>query len=140
MTETTEFKESPRYSVNPTAFVFALICAPLVVTLFSFWTIIGLFALPFGIIPYLVIGTPMLLWAVGRIKPGFKPYALLGLAGNVILAVIVGIMALADGNAGQANEAIVFFAGFGLIFAPLYGGAFGSLYALFHPNIRVLQT
>lgn len=136
----TEIKEKPHYSVNPIAFFFALVGAPLVVTLLSFWTVIGLFALPFGIIPYLAIGTPLLLWAVGRIKPNFSAYALLGFAGNVTLALILWIVALADSGSGQTTDAILFFAGFGMIFAPLYAGAFGSLYATFHPNIRILQT
>ncbi|PJI93033.1 hypothetical protein BC777_1900 [Yoonia maricola] len=140
MTEITEIHNQIRYSVHPTAFVAALICAPLAVTALTFWTVLGLFALPFGILPYLVIGTPLLLWAVGHIKPRFGAYALLGLAGNFIMAAVIGIVTLANGNIDQANEAIVFFAGFGMIFAPLYGGTFGSLYASFHPNIRILRT
>jgi len=140
MTEKFETKEKIRYSVNPTAFFFALIGAPLVVTALTFWTIVGLFALPFGIIPYLAIGTPILLWAVGRVKPGFWPYAGLGLLGNVILAGIIAVFALAENNGGAVIDMVAFLAGFGMIFAPLYAGAFGWLYASFHPNVRILQT
>ncbi|WP_341368170.1 hypothetical protein [Yoonia sp. BS5-3] len=133
MTEISKSIEKTRYSVNPTAFVLALVCAPLFITLMSFWTVIGLFALPFGVLPYLIIGTPILLWAVGRIKPRFGAYALLGFAGNLILGVFMLISA-------TDFEVIRLFFLFGAVFAPLYAGAFGHLYAGFHPNIRILRT
>ena len=129
----------PRYSVNPIAFVGALILAPIWVTLLSFWTLIGLFALPFGAIPYLVIGTPILLWAVGRIKPSFKNYAQLGLLGDVVLLVAIALFFGLQGEADTGLGYAYFLGGFGLIFAPLYAGAFGWLYSVFHPKIRVLQ-
>lgn len=140
MTEITKNEENrkPRYSVSPIAFFFALILAPIVVTAFSFWTVIGLFALPLGIIPYLVIGTPILLRAVGRMKPEFGSYALLGLGGNVFAAIIGGAIAVSLDDKNALDQ-ILFLAGFGLVFAPLYAGVFGSLYARFHPNIRILQ-
>jgi hypothetical protein len=129
-----------RFSVNPTAFVAALFLAPLVVTLLSFWTIIGMFALPLGIIPYLVIGTPILLWAVGRLRPGFMRYAALGLLGDGILYVSAAALVLLRGPNSTEVEVLKMLALFGLIFAPLYAGTFGTLYAKFHPNIRLLQT
>ncbi len=130
----------PRYTVNPSAFFFALILAPITVTALSFWTVIGLFALPFGAIPYLVIGMPILLWAVGRIKPSFGAYALLGIAGNAIMAVGGGVVLVPTAGVHQAESFTMFFGAFGMIFAPLYAGTFGWLYAAFHPNIRILQT
>jgi hypothetical protein len=140
ITKIEEIKSGQRYSVNPTAFLAALILAPLVVTALSFWTVIGLFALAFGALPYLVIGTPVLLWAVGRIKPSFGEYAPLGFLGNgAMVAFILVVMAL-NGSLQYGAGAASVFAGFGFVFAPLYAGAFGSLYAAFHPNIRILQT
>lgn len=140
MTEIPEKYINPRYAVHPTAFFLALIGAPLVVTLATFWTVIGLFALPLGIIPYLVIGTPILLWAVGRVEPGFWRYAFLGFAGNMVMAVI-GIVVLTPPFGSSANqETFIFMTGFGMIFAPLYAGTFGALYLSFHPNLRILQT
>ncbi len=138
--EAPESGPKPRYSVNPTAFLFALIFAPITVTVFSFWTVIGLFALPFGAIPYLAIGTPILLWAVGRIKPTFAAYALLGVGGNAIMAVGGGVILIPTVGVNEAEAILLMFAGFGMIFAPLYAGTFGWLYAAFHPNIRILQT
>lgn len=140
MTEILEKTEPIRYSVSPTAFFFALILAPIVVTLLTFWTLIGLFALPFGIIPYLVIGTPILLWAVGRIRPNFMHYASLGLLGNIILFAVIWIISFGDAASQRDISDLRVLAGFGLIFAPLWAGTFGSLYATFHPNIRVLRT
>ncbi len=143
MTEITkiqELKSGQRYSVNPIAFLAALILAPLVVTALSFWTVIGLFALAFGALPYLVIGTPVLLWAVGRIRPSFDEYASLGLLGNgAMVAFFLVVMAL-NGSLQRSAGLALPFAGFSFVFAPLYAGAFGSLYAAFHPNIRILQT
>ena len=129
-----------RYTVNPTAFVAALLLAPIVVTLLTFWTLIGLFALFFGAVPYLVIGTPVLIWAVGRIKPDFFAYATLGFAGNIfgMLACFV-ILAPAAGVESAAGTASAIF-GFGLVVAPLYAGTFGALYARFHPQLRLLQS
>jgi len=142
MTEISKIKEKyakPRYSVNPTAFVVALICAPLVVTALSFWTLIGLFALPFGIIPYLVFGGPTLIWAVGHILPSFGSYAALGFAGNLVMGAVLALFLAVMGRTDEF-ELVGFLAGFGLIFAPLYAGTFGSIYATFHPNIRILQS
>ena len=130
----------PRYSVNPTAFLLALIGAPIVVTVFSFWTIIGLFALPMGIIPYYVIGTPTLLWAVGRIKPKFCEYALLGICGNAAMAIGGALILVPMVGAREAEAILLVFVGFGMIFAPLYAGTFGWLYGAFHPKIRILQV
>ncbi len=146
MTEITKNKEmqeagsKPRYSVNPTAFLFALIGAPIVVTVCSFWTVIGLFALPVGAIPYLVIGTPILLWAVGRIKPAFGAYALLGIYGNLFMAACFVFIAVPMVGVTETVQIISIYVAFGMIFAPLYAGTFGWLYAAFHPNIRILQV
>lgn len=130
----------PHYTINPTAFVGALILAPLVVTLLTFWTVIGFFALFLGAIPYLVIGTPILLWAVGRIEPGFADYAGLGIAGNMLgwFACFI-VLAPAQGLAEARSFTGLLF-GFGMIFAPLYAGTFGALYRSFHPNIRLLEA
>ncbi|WP_157033310.1 hypothetical protein [Loktanella sp. S4079] len=127
-----------RYSVNPMAFVAALILAPCIVTLLTCWTLIGLFAPIFGVIPYLVIGTPILLWAVGHIRPAFWPYAALGFAANLFCLIAAKICAALNVSA-DADDFIFIFA-FGLVFGALYAGAFGSLYAKFHPNLHVLDV
>ncbi|MEM6312046.1 MAG: hypothetical protein AAF754_18625, partial [Pseudomonadota bacterium] len=88
ISKTKEKKRQPRYSVNPTAFVVALVTAPLLITVPLIWTFIVPMALYFGFVPYLVVGTPILLWAVGRIKPAFGTYARLGFWGNVAMGVV----------------------------------------------------
>lgn len=143
MTEITDFfltPPKPRCSVSPSAFVGALILAPIVVTALTFWTVIGFFALFLGAIPYLLVGTPVLLWAVGHVHPEFSNYAKLGLISNI--AAGLAYIAVFSSSVGieTAMEQAGFLFGFGLIFAPLYAGAFGSLYARFHPNIRILNT
>ncbi|MEL6683554.1 MAG: hypothetical protein AAFQ09_13095 [Pseudomonadota bacterium] len=142
MTEISKINERKklRYSINPIAFVIALLLAPLLVTLLSFWTIIGLFAIYFGLLPYLIVGTPILIWAVGRIKPTFGAYACLGLFGNVAMGIAGFLIMAPQIGHEDAITSVLFLAGFGFIFAPLYAGAFGSLYAAFHPKIRILQT
>lgn len=68
MSEKIEIQEPPkhipgaRYAIDPVAFAIALIGAPLLVALLFFWILlIPVFALLFGGIPYLVLGTPVLL-------------------------------------------------------------------------------
>ena len=130
----------PRYTINPTAFVGALILAPLLVTGLTFWTVIGLFALFLGAIPYLVIGTPVLLWAVGRVEPGFADYAGLGFLGNLAGWMICFVVLAPAQGVEEARFFTTVLFGFGLIFAPLYAGTFGALYRSFHPNIRLLAS
>lgn len=142
MTEITDKNVRMRgelYAVNPIAFVAALILAPLLVTGLTFWSLIGLFAPIFGAIPYLLIGTPILIWAVGRFKPRFGTYAWLGLVGNGITGLAYLLIFTPIEGWDAAREMAIFVAGFGLVFAPLYAGSFGALYARFHPNFRLLK-
>ncbi|WP_106746347.1 hypothetical protein [Yoonia maritima] len=130
-------KRTIRYSVNPTAFVAALILAPISVTLLTCWTIIGLFALPFGAIPYLLLGTPVLLWAVTRIEPELWSYATLGFAVNLV-CLLASLAAHALSLSSQSEQLVFIFA-YGLLFGALYAGAFGVIYANLYPNRRILQ-
>ena len=129
-----------RYAVDPVAFVAALFGAPVVVTVFSFWTVAGLFALPVGTIPYLLIGTPVLLWAVGRVRPRFATYALLGFAANLAGFALCGMLIALEHQAIPLAEMLIMIFGFGMIFGTLWAGAFGSLYARFHRGFRILKT
>ena len=131
---------APRYTVHPVAFAAALVLAPVVVTAVTFWTLIGLFAPYFGVVPYLLIGTPILLWAAGRVLPGFWRYAALGFVANLIpFAALMLIGMLAHSNE-RMIENLTFIFGFGLLFGPLWAGAFGMLYRTFHPNMRTLRS
>ncbi|QFT94232.1 hypothetical protein FIU86_15380 [Roseovarius sp. THAF9] len=132
MTEITANKK-PRetYVVDPVAFFFALVGAPLAVAVGGFWALgIPVFAVVFGGPFYLAIGVPVLLWYLGRRPP--EPWRIAGLA-LVSYGVPAGIFMLyllVTGGQSAAQEFVIF-AGFGLIFAPLWGGVFGIFYRNF---------
>lgn len=119
-----------RYLVDPVAFMAALIGAPLLVTLIGSPLIVPLASLPLGLPVYLAMGTPALLWMVGRYQPGFKTYALAGLAGQVALMLTLILAALAFPE--RLPTALPIFAVFGCVFAPLWAGTFGRLYRRFY--------
>ena len=55
-----------RNLIGPVAFFVALIGGPLLVTAATLWLVIPVFALMLGGPLYLAIGTPLLLWHLGR--------------------------------------------------------------------------
>lgn len=134
MTEITEYKDVPPFDVI--AFAAALISAPLVVTALTFPTVIPVFALIFGGPIYLIVGTPTLLWMVGRYPPTFAPFAL---AGGLSIVVMLGLTALLD-LARPDLQADGFFAFLtaGIVFAPLWAGSFAPLYRWFNRSARPL--
>ncbi len=132
MTEITEnMKLRETYVVDPVAFFFALVGAPLAVAAGGFWALaIPIFAVVYGGPFYLAIGVPVLLWYLGRRPP--KPWRIAGLA-LVSYGVPAGVFMLyllVTGGQSAAQEFVIF-AGFGLIFAPLWGGVFGIFYRNF---------
>ena len=124
MTEITEYKVAPPFDII--AFTAALICAPLVVTALTFVTVIPVFALIVGAPLYLVVGTPTLLWMVGRYPPRFAPYALAGLGAIFALMVLMWLLDLARPDL-QASGFFGFLVA-GAVFAPLWAGTFAPLY------------
>lgn len=117
-----------RYALDPVAFAFALICAPLLVALLGFWVLgIPVFALFFGVPPYLVFGTPILLFYL-RLRRGTP----LGAAKLAFGTVAAGLVAIVSGLALQGDtfdvDAMMFFGGCALVFGPLWGMTFGYLY------------
>lgn len=136
MTEmTAENKLRETYVVDPVAFFFALVGAPLAVAAGGFWAMgIPVFAVVFGGPLYLAIGVPVLLWYLGRRPP--KPWRIAGLAlvSYGVPASIFMLYLLATGGQRAAQEFVIF-AAFGLIFAPLWGGVFGLFYRNFRRDI-----
>ncbi|WP_144435488.1 hypothetical protein [Roseovarius atlanticus] len=132
MTEiTANIKIRETYVVDPVAFFFALIGAPLAVAAGGFWALgIPVFAVVLGGPFYLAIGVPVLLWDLGRRPP--EPLRIAGLA-LVSYGVPAGLFLLYLRVTGgeSAAEGFVILAGFGLIFAPLWGGVFGIFYRNF---------
>ena len=128
MTETTELPRTvPPFS--PIAFTAALIGAPLLVTLVGGVLLIPIAALIFGGPVYLIAGTPVLLWMIGRFPPEFENYALAGLLTNLALLTVAGLLQEIPQSSIPIDT--VWFLLPGVIFAPLWAGTFGYLYARF---------
>ena len=138
MTETTrntaETATRPdRYAVDAVAFFKALIGAPLIVAALGFWALgIPVFAVVFGGPAYLAFGTPILLIYL-YIRSG-TPGDIALLAFFVMAALLLARLVL-SAVAPLGNSAITrdidtaFNLGlWGLLFAPLWGFAFGKLY------------
>lgn len=131
MTEITETKPLP---FDPVAFVAALVLAPFLVTLVTCITIIPVFALVIGGPIYLIVGTPTLLWMVGRFPPVFSPFALAGLTAMVVLVVLAAVANLIRPEQGWGEMIPIFLWGF--VFAPIWAGTFAPLYRVCNRQAR----
>jgi hypothetical protein len=125
---------------DPVAFAGALIGAPLLATLMSCFLIVPLFALFFGAPVYLILGTPVLLWMVGRFAPTIPRFALAGFIANLLLLLAL----LAAENWVPATIELGFrdsyvFALFGLLFGPFWAGTFAALYRKFNRMQRLID-
>lgn len=121
------------------AFVGALVLAPIAVTALSFLLVIPLFALVLGGPIYLIIGTPVLLWMVGRYPPKAWRFALAGFLANLALCALVFaadrfIPSLAETSFGEN----LYLALWGLVFAPIWAAAFALLYRRFNRMARLV--
>ena len=116
---------------GPIAFTSALILAPIIVTGLTCFLLIPIFALIMGGPVYLAIGTPVLLWMVGRYPPQFWPYAFAGLLGNLALIAFAYIAFSLQPAEFRTYEGMTL-AYWGLPFAPLWAGTFALLYRCFH--------
>jgi hypothetical protein len=115
--------------LDPVAFVAALILAPILFTVLTFWVLlIPVFALFFGAVPYLVIGTPVILTLLLR-YPCTK-----GVAASVgfLCAAILLLITLLTAHTQFVPPDAPFLAAWGLIFAPLWAATFASLYNRFY--------
>lgn len=120
-----------RYLLDPFAFFAALIGAPLLVALLGFWMLfIPVIAVYAGGLPYLIIGTPLLLYYIPRHGAAPQDIALLALktaALGVLLAAMIAV--LTDPKMiHDASGFLVFLAAMSLLFALLWGHVFGWLY------------
>ncbi len=121
-------KNTEPHIIDPVAFFGALILGPLAVTAATFWILlIPVGALFLGGPAYLAIGTPVLMWHLSRHAPNPSEIAGLAMATVGIIAAGIILGALALGNSQAAHSAL-YIAVPALIFAPAWGGAFGSLY------------
>ncbi len=144
MTEITANSEL-REPIKPIAFVAALILAPLVFAapffallllastapsgggagLFIF--AIPVFAVFFGAIPYLLLGTPAFVLAL---RKRFSTAGAAFIANAAAYPVTFAYFAVTD-RTGSADGFAGFIFAFGCVFAPIWGGIFGALYRKF---------
>lgn len=123
MSETTEIP-----LLDPVAFFIALIAGPIVFTLLTFWIFyIPAIALVVGGVPYLVIGTPLLLYmALTGPVSGERAAMWAGLTNAALTAVGV-VCALIFGTPGDAGG-IAVFGVFCIGFGMAWAAAFGIMY------------
>lgn len=120
----------PAERVHLPAFALALVLAPLWVTLLTFVFVVPVFALLFGALPYLAVGGPLLFWLASRRPITPADTAWYAFAANVALLALSAAAAAILGDEELFGLSVFIF-GFGCIFAPLWGLAFGWLYRLF---------
>ncbi|MEP4196868.1 MAG: hypothetical protein ABJL99_14670 [Aliishimia sp.] len=119
-----------KYLLDPFAFFAALICAPLLVALLGFWLLlIPVFAIFFGGIPYLMIGTPVLLYYIPRHGAHAQKIGFLALKITTLGCAIFALITQLPPKGNIAS--MVFLTLFALLFATLWGHAFGWLYGKF---------
>lgn len=118
-------------TLDPIAFASALVLSPLMVAALTFWVLlIPVFAVVLGGVPYLVFGTPILLWMVTRFPLTFGTFALGGLLAHVLF-----ILCLAAWQAVRSDlndEPLFFFGIWGLPFSAIWCACFAKLYRSFY--------
>lgn len=136
MTEkTANTKQREAYAIDPVAFFFALIGAPLAVAAGGFWIMgIPVIAAVLGGPFYLAIGVPVLLWHLGRHPPRPWRIAELAFTSSAVMS-LVGLTMIYITEGARDAQHYLFFVGFALIFAPLWGGVFGIFYRNFQREI-----
>jgi len=118
----------PGYLIDPVAFFIALIAGPVLVTVATFWLLlIPVFALFMGGPIYLVVGTPLLLIYLRRNQASVHGIAYLAFMATLVLAVVAIAVSIVTGLSNQSVGAPIFLS-FALIFAPIWGAAFGAIY------------
>ncbi|CAN1545389.1 hypothetical protein MCELHM10_01940 [Paracoccaceae bacterium] len=119
---------------HPIAFVFSLILAPIMVAALFFWVaFIPVFAVMLGAIPYLVFGTPVMLWIATQSRATFWGCALGGLLAQALF-VISAAIGLKTGVATSLLpnwNGLQFLALWGIPFSAAWCGAFAVLYNSF---------
>lgn len=114
--------------LDPIAFFVALVTAPLAFTALSFWVLlIPVGALVLGYLPYLFLGTPVLLSVLLR-GPATKG-AIIDAALSVTGAVAMAVVAFGAIREPDMLWTLIFLALISLLFAGLWAATFASLYA-----------
>ncbi len=123
------------YVIDPVAFFLALFGAPLAVAVGGFWALgIPVFALVMGGPVYLALGTPVLLWHLGRHPPETGRIAGLALATH-LAASAVALCCVAVLEGPDAARGLAVLVGFGVVFALAWGAVFAIFYRKFRRAI-----
>jgi hypothetical protein len=126
------FKPMPHPNrIDPRAFFGALIAAPFLVALLSFWAfLIPVFAIAFGGPIYLILGTPALLWALSYKDWSPANYAAFG-AG--VFSVAAGIFLRGAAYLERDPEVLglAWLILLGAFFAAVWSNAFAHIYNKF---------
>lgn len=118
-------------TLDPIAFVGALILAPLLVAVLFFWLLlIPVVALAFGAVPYLLFATPVLAWMVTRYPVAQGLFAVGGLLAHFAFCICLAIWSNAQSVAQV--EMTAFMALWGVPFSAAWCAAFASLYVRFY--------
>jgi len=109
-----------RYAIDPTAFVAAVIGAPLLVTAATFWALgIPVFALLFGGPVYVALSIPVLLWDIPRHEPTIGRLATLGFVSAMgFVALLCMVWPFVDEH--EWGFFVGLYAVMGAIFGPLW--------------------
>lgn len=117
-----------RYGIDPTAFVVALIGAPLLVTALTFWlAFIPVISLALGGPVYLLCAIPVLLWDLPRQEPTFSRLAQLGFLAAMACSVALFLLAVLLQNKHFYNGGALYGV-MGAIFGPLWAGPIAPIY------------
>ncbi len=137
MTVRTAQPRAPLPTLDLIGFLGALILAPVVATLMSFYLVIPIGALFTGGPLFVVVGGPILM-----VMAHYRPLTAKRCAVAAFATVLGGIVALAPIVLMSSNlrglDGIVFFCICALIFAPFWGATFGWLYRSFTSPRRSL--
>ncbi len=120
-------RPGPRYLIDPRAFIFALIGAPVIIGVLFCWLLVPLIAIVMGGPFYLLTATPVMLWWLGRHQPSFVAAAVLGFLSNLVVVGAVYLLHLAELGPRYDDTARIYLI-FGSVFAPVWAGAFALLY------------
>lgn len=113
-------------------FWFALFVAPLAVGLFGIFLVIPPFAVIFGYLPYLILGTPAF-WVVLKVaKTPFHRILGLMIAGFAVNFLTAPLYAWYYDAPLERYEFVTMM---GMIFAPLWAGVMGYLYTRWSRNV-----
>ncbi len=117
-----------RHLIDPVMFFVALILAPVLVTLATFW----IFLVPVGALVlggpfYLIFATPILLLWLSWHAPKPREIAWIGFCANLAVSAGMYLYAIAVRAYDPENMAMMYLY-FGSVFAPLWAWAFAKLY------------